>query len=234
MSEPSTTTHAVFKVLDTETTGLERDGFEPEVISYAVVEYLASRNPRSAASYQNLLCDHFIMPRGPCQPQAAGINGYTLDGWLAKGAVSFTVGHAQELYSHFDGGAIVIGSNPDFDKRRLAFECHRLGMREPSWSHRTVNTASIAALLYVDGQIGGTGLQSVTQHYGITHDAHDALGDCLAVIDVFERFYLELIQKPRVYREALQRIAHDEHFESERLELDSCVQSAVAALEFGL
>jgi DNA polymerase III epsilon subunit-like protein len=100
-------------------------------------------------------------------------------------------------------GHYICGSNPDFDKRMITAECFRTGYEAPRWNHRGVNTSTLGFPLYLIGETEQTGLEHLAKYFGIKHEAHTALGDCMAAIGVWEAFFDMYIYRPKMMREAL-------------------------------
>ena len=162
---------------DVETTGLDADS---EIIEYAAVGW-------SPNGSDELLCESRVLPTRQVPELVAKINGYDPMAWRESGARAFDSDHLRELYIALDG-ALVCGSNPGFDKARVTYECSRLGLRVPKWSHRECNLSSMAFPLYCTGKISSTGLDSLANYFGASSAGarHTALGDCKIAISVFE------------------------------------------------
>lgn len=189
----------ILKFCDTETTGLERDDFEPEVIAFACVDWDDGKVTIDAERY--------YMPRRHPDAEVCRINGFSTLAWQARGATDFDATDAEGVASLLKGAQIV-GSNPDFDKRRLAFECRRAGQPTPAWHHRSCNLSSYGFIMKAAGVLEGTGLSDLVKHFGITSEGrHDALGDCLLGIKIFEAFIDAFVMRPKVQRQALEAIA---------------------------
>lgn len=202
--QTATSLPLVLHFVDTETTGLESDTFEPEVLSYAIVRWTDGKI--------ETLCHRFLTPVIAPTADVCEFNGYSLERWTELNAGTrppvFSFAHAGELQEYLGNRAVIVGSNPDFDKRRLQYECRQLNLATPTWHHRSINLSSFAGLLRAAGLIAGTGLSDATAHFGLdTTGRHTALGDCMIGIQVFERFISEFVLKPKAWRDALEEIA---------------------------
>jgi DNA polymerase III epsilon subunit-like protein len=189
---------------DTETTGLDPVEQGAEIVELAVATWDSERDGLVTEVYHK----GFLAVRG-CPPEAAKINGYNEAEWLAAGAKHFTAADAAELCKLFEG-ALIGGSNPDFDKRMIQAECHRAGKLKPRWSHRSLNTASLGFPLWVLGEVESAGLVPLAAYFGIEHDAHTAMGDVRASIAVWEAFIEMYWYRPKRMREALEFMAEND------------------------
>jgi DNA polymerase-3 subunit epsilon len=190
----------IIHFIDTETTGLD------PVLGAEIVELAIARWEDGAV--EELLHRPF-MPSNGCPEEAAKVNGYNEAEWLEAGAKEFGIADAKEIAALVKG-AYIGGSNPDFDKRMIEGSCHRVGQPKPEWSHRSLNTASLAWPLWATGQVKRTGLVELAQFFGIEHEAHTAMGDVRASIEVWESLFDLFIHRPKVMRDALIEIANDE------------------------
>jgi DNA polymerase-3 subunit epsilon len=191
---------------DTETTGLIDKNPDAEVTEIAIALW------EDGAVKE--LYDRPFLPKHGCPEEVARINGYSEQLWKEAGAKPFSNEDASELQALLMG-VYLAGSNPDFDKRMIAAECQRVGRQAPAWSHRSLNTASLAWPLWALGEVESTGLVSLTKHFGIEHQAHSAMGDVRAAIKVWEALFDLFVHRPKVYREALLAIAGDEKTDPE-------------------
>lgn len=186
--------------LDTETTGLDAD-------RCAIVQYaLAVWNDGDVTA----TASRFVMPwvGAELQPRALQVNGYHPETWAAVGATPFGADDIRTMHD-FLGGAVVGGSNVNFDKGFVAAACKRFGGQPPRWNHRNADTGSMAFPLHASGIVESTGLGALTKHYGIDYDGdaqHDAARDVAATIAVFEALCADLLFKPARWREALEEI----------------------------
>ncbi len=185
---------------DTETTGLIDKNPEAEIIELAVALW------EDGAVTE--LYEKPFLPKHGCSEEAAKVNGYNAELWLQAGAKHFTNEDASDLQALLHG-VYLAGSNPDFDKRMIAAECQRVGRQAPAWSHRSLNTASLAWPLWATGAVNDTGLVTLAKHFGIEHQAHSAMGDVKASIKAWESLFDLFIYKPKVMRDALLEIAND-------------------------
>lgn len=186
--------------VDTETTGLIDEEPEAEITELAVVKW-------NDGDSVVLLHERIRPKRGMPENNAKFNKSYTpeaykgLDVWDLN-ASQYTV----ELLK----GALICGSNPDFDKRMIAAECYRTGAGKPQWHHRGVNTCTLGMLLWCMGETEGSGLAHLTKHFGIEHAEHTAMGDCMAAIGVWEAFFDRFIFHPRLMKEALEYISNSQ------------------------
>lgn len=184
--------------IDTETTNLPEKGV-CEIVEYCLAEWQDGEIKR--------LDSKLVMPKVDPSPEVCAINGFERQLWAAHGALSFSVDDVDLINSYLPFGSIVGGSNPRFDKDRIAEEFKRLGKPTPKWSHRTIDTGALGSLLWLTGAVESTGLVALAKHFGVEHAAHTAEGDVRATIAVFEKFFDLYVYKPRLMREALQEIA---------------------------
>ena len=161
--------------VDTETTGLDSTA---EVIDIAIVRWCDGDS--------KVLLNEKVKPRNGCSPEAARVNGYSEARW--EGATPWDKECTLAVHELLKG-AYIGGSNPAFDKRMIDLECARTHDSAPRWNHRELNTASLGFLLWVTGEVRGTGLGDLAAYFGVAHDAHTALGDCRAAIAVWEKMF---------------------------------------------
>jgi hypothetical protein len=202
---------------DTETTGLpDKEPFfsspemGPEITEYAVADWNDGDTSNLAHKLIQPRNLHVLPP-----PDAEGIYrtldgfplSYRTDTWKHAKAVPWTRDDTELMRERLTPNYLA-GSNPTFDCDRVWWEMNRLkpGGKKPGWSHRTINTASIGAMLWVQGKVEKTGLVYLAKFFGIEHDAHTSLGDVKAAIAVWEHMYQEFIGRPMRWREALTEI----------------------------
>lgn len=207
----------ILTFLDTETTGLpEKEPFAsnpklgPEITEYAIADW----NDGEVSN----LAHKLIQPRNLHElpePDAEGIYrgvdgfplSYRADVWKHAKAVPWNLDDCTVMRDRLTKNYLA-GSNPEFDKQRIAFEIERFGagVKVPKWSHRVLNTASLGYLLWVQGKVERTGLVYLAKFFGVEHDAHTSLGDVHAAIKVWEHMYEEFIGRPARWKEALAAI----------------------------
>lgn len=201
----------ILTFLDTETTGLpDKEPFlsdptlGPEITEYAIADW-------NDGEVSNVIHE-LVMPRFAPAADAEGIvrtaDGFPMsfryDTWKGKAVHWNDVDNARmraRLAQNF-----LAGSNPEFDKARIAWEMKRSGAKAPAWSHRVLNTASLGYLLWVQGKVEKTGLAYLAKFFGVEHEAHTSLGDVKAAITVWEHLYEEFIGRPKRWKEALAEI----------------------------
>jgi len=187
----------IIHFVDTETTGLLDKYPDSEIIELAIVKWQDGDTETVLHAY--------IQPKKPCPPEAAKINRYTPARWKAEGAETWDIACSKEVSAMLKG-AFMGGSNPAFDQQMLKVECFRTGQPMPDWSHRKLDTSALGYILWVYDLVPRTGLVTLAEYFGIEHDAHTALGDCLASIKVWESFCELFMYRPRMMREALEAI----------------------------
>jgi len=201
---------------DTETTGLpDKEPFlsspelGPEITEYAIADW---EDGEVTAVVHKL-----IMPKNSdgftvdAEGTARTLDGFPMsfrpDAWQGR-AVHWNKTDDQTMRERLTPNYLA-GSNPTFDCDRVWWEMKRggAGGKKPGWSHRVINTASIGALLWIQGKVEKTGLGYLAKFFGVDHDAHTSLGDVRAAITVWERMHDEFVYKPKRWAEALAEIA---------------------------
>jgi DNA polymerase III epsilon subunit-like protein len=175
--------------LDVETTGLADRGRGGglDIGDHQIIQYAACMlAPDFAAELPCAVITGWVMPTRECDPGAAKVNGFDRALWAARNAVPYGADDAAALAGMLDD-AIVLSSNPEFDRAFVAGEAARLGLAPPRWSHRSIDVASLAAPLLLRGALEKTGLEYVAATLGITYRAHDAVEDACAAIKAFVR-----------------------------------------------
>jgi DNA polymerase-3 subunit epsilon len=125
-----------------------------------------------------------VFPRKPVDPEAAAINGYSVEKWAsvavpAKEALIkvLTLGKDTMLACH----------NTPFDKSFLEAALAEHQMRWPG-SYHSLDTVSLAMPLLRAGLVQNVKLTTLTAYFKIEHaDAHSALSDARACREVFLR-----------------------------------------------
>lgn len=203
---------ATLTVLDTETTGLpdkapwiEHPEMGPEIVEYALATWC-----------DGLVSDvecHRVKPRNlHLLPAPEGDTYHTADGFPLrynaaewKGAVPWNLDDCHRMRRRLDG-QIILGSNPGFDKDRVAWEHQRFQVERPKWFYSHADTGSMAIWLRLQGLIENCKLTTLSSYFGVEHDAHTALGDVLATIAVFEKLFDLNVYHPNLWRDALAEI----------------------------
>jgi DNA polymerase-3 subunit epsilon len=209
--------------LDTETTGLDPQAHELVEIA------IATWNDGEVVE----LLERPYLPRNGCSAEVAALNGYDEELWRSAGAEHFEIKHAKEIAALVEG-ALLGGSNPDFDKRMIKAACHRTGQPEPKWSHRSLNTCSLAWPLWAMGQVESASLGALTGFFGIEHAAHSAMGDVKAAIKVWEALFDLYIHKPKAMQEALHEIAEQATGDGDQALAVFAGEAALAGVPWGV
>lgn len=125
-----------------------------------------------------------VFPRRPVDPEAAAINGYSVEKWASvaippKDALIkvLTMGRDTMLACH----------NTPFDKSFLEAALAEHQMRWPG-SYHSLDTVSLAMPLLRAGLLPNVKLVTLTAYFNIPHeDAHSALADARACREVYLR-----------------------------------------------
>jgi DNA polymerase III epsilon subunit-like protein len=190
----------VLHFVDTETSGLEPLA-GCEVLEYAVVRWCDGETETLVHTY--------VEPKHYVPAKVAKINGYAPELWRKHKATHWALSDGEVLAKLLDG-AMIAGSNPDFDKRMIAAEMNRMGQAAPKWSHRSLNTASLGMPLHMLGAVESCGLDALGKYFGLETQEHTALADCYRAIAVWEGLFDLYIHQPKVMRDGLIEIANDE------------------------
>lgn len=175
MSGPS----PVIAFVDTETTGL--DPSKEEVIDVHVE--LWNMGAREVVYSKR------FFPCGPCDPDAARINGYTPVRWSELGAVGpLLASDAQEIGVALAKGDLLGGAATSFDRDMLQGAFRRVRVPWPKVSHRLVDVQSLAAPFLIAGKIQSVSLAALAYYFlGVGSVPHTAAGDIDLTIRVFEK-----------------------------------------------
>lgn len=168
-------------ILDTETTGVER---EDRIVSVGIIEIIDRR--RSAR--QN---EWFCNPGRPCTPGAFGVHGLTDDFLRRQPTFAKQAAEIEE----FIGDAQIIAHNAPFDRRFInkEFEILRRWPSSINWREieyppeRWLDSLWVARRKY-KGQ--PCGLDALCDRFGIDRTGrrfHGALKDCHLLAQVWER-----------------------------------------------
>lgn len=183
---------------DTESSGLIDKNPEAEVIEYAGAIWEDGEVTGRIHAY--------VVPQLPVHPKAAEVNGYTEELWRKRGACIWNLNNSRELGAWFEG-AMIGGSNPDFDKKLIVRESKRAGVKVPAWHYKHLDLGSFGLLLQLEGEIENARLETLAAYFGIPHEAHTAMGDVEAAIKVWEACHDHFMFRPRIARQALINIA---------------------------
>ncbi len=176
--------------LDTETTGLlQHPG--AELIEYAFAVWEDGKVIRGIDSQR-------VLPSNGCTAEAAKINGYTQEAWLAEGAQLFGQADVDNICSYLTDGCLIAGSNPEFDREFYI-------------------ALSISGLMTV-------GQDYLAHYFGITNPGeHTAAGDVETSIKVWEALHDHFMCRPRKMQSALKAIA--ENYQEDPELVKFCLQS---------
>lgn len=174
--------------VDTETTGLIDKNPDAEITEIACVTW-------QDGNIETLLHER-VKPKKPFDLAEVQKYNKSYDPALWADAEGWDVHSSKHVAGLFEG-VLFAGSNPEFDKRMIEVECFRTGQPRPGWHHRMMNTCALGMPLWIMGETNGSGLGHLTEYFGIKHEAHTALGDCLAAIKVWEAFFDIYIYRPR-------------------------------------
>jgi DNA polymerase III epsilon subunit-like protein len=185
------TQKTVLYFVDCETTGLIDKMPEAEITEIAIVSWCDGET--------TVDLHEKVKPKNT-KPDARFNKSYDEKAWRTADVWDAA---ASEAVAGILKGHYICGSNPDFDKRMITAECHRVGAKPPDWHHRGINTSTLGFPLYIAGEVEQTGLEHLARYFGIEHAAHTALGDCMAAIKVWEAFWDMYMYRPKMMREAL-------------------------------
>jgi DNA polymerase III epsilon subunit-like protein len=189
----------VLTFLDVETTGLIDIFPTAEITEIAIVSW--QDGATEVVLHERVKPKHGM----PAEPRPFN-KSYDEELWKTAEVWDADV---SEIVSGLVNGQYLCGSNPEFDKRMITAECFRAGAKQPRWHHRGINTSTLGFPLYLLGEVEQTGLEHLAKYFGIKHEAHTALGDCMAAIGVWEAFFDMYVYRPREMKKALESIMHE-------------------------
>lgn len=207
---PETTSPGVPAIFafDTETSGLEpSDG--AEILSYAYI--VLTDDLIELARGQR-----FFLPKGPVHPRAAAVNGYTREGWLAKGALPPEVlsQHIIADIARASQGKRLrpLGHSVAFDVKFFRASVVG-GERTLGLDYHTLDTMVGAQMVdHALRRSGSYRLVDLCARYGVTlTKAHDSLGDVEATVALY-RELVKLIRSDREVPDAAPRMAKNGGF----------------------
>lgn len=217
-----------FTVADTETTGLCGDPpnvdealkLDRQIIEYAFVVW---EEGHILKRFQRK-----VMPTGDALADAEecarkGWNHFSHRDWLNPVgnreyglAKPWAKSDCENVFDFLDGETMA-GSNPDFDLVMFKAEFVRMGLSgafPQLVTHRKLDVGKLAWPLWSVKLVEKTGLEPLTKFLGIEHKAHTAMGDCEAVVTVFEELCDQYIHVPRRLRDlvlaACEGLDHDD------------------------
>lgn len=188
-----------FFAYDTETTGLDPTE-DAQIISLA---YMALDTKLDCVAKGQW----FVLPTVPVDPAAARVNGYTPELWGERGAITQDA-FADELAAVWKSldlrRALSLGQNVGFDYDFL----RALGKTRPAFakamqdalSYHKVDTISLGVSIDHAHEIDGAfyKLGELAARWGVRlENAHDALADLEATVEVYRKFHELLKQAPR-------------------------------------
>ena len=155
-------------IIDTETTGLSG---QDQIIEVAVIDTLGERQIHS-----------LVLPQQPISSGAYRIHGLTTQFLASEGAPAWSQIHA-DLVAVLQSAPLILGWNVRFDQRMFLQTARRHRKRVPLALRKDWHDLIPA---YRKARPGGRHrLEDAVRREGVrAHDAHRALGDCYAVLDV--------------------------------------------------
>jgi len=184
----------IITVLDTETTGLDRD--KHEIIEIALISYLYDRdgNRYVMRKYeQKIKPEHIEL----ANPRALEINGYTPDAWVDARPAAEVLAEVKVIVEDSD---ILLGQNLIFDLRFVNEMCQRLDMTAPKFP-AYVDTKEIADRLVKANWLERSGMDYLVEHYGVQVEgrAHTALVDCERTMIIWDKLLEEVGEDYSLY-----------------------------------
>jgi DNA polymerase III epsilon subunit-like protein len=173
--------------VDLETSGTNHRFHE--ILEIAAIRF----NPDTWAERSRFVAK--VRPTMPVDPEAAAVNGYTLEGW--KDAISLDEG-LRGLFPIVDG-ARWVGSKPSFDYEFVETNARACGREMPALAtHRLVDVSAMAEPLIVAGAIKGGGMARLCEFFDIRMQLHRAENDALATMQVYRsllRLFLPALRR---------------------------------------
>lgn len=173
-------TESFLAFLDTETTGLEPGWDEVIEIATILTDMELNEIDRFHAKTKFMK---------PITAEAAKVNGFDAEVWKRE-AVSFSTWQAwigaKVPYGHV---AIPVGHNVGFDREMIDLRYYKAHGKFCPLSYHKIDTVALAMAMRVAGLLGdvpNVKLTTVTTALGIKHEAHRAMGDCLAAMEIFK------------------------------------------------
>lgn len=132
---------------------------------------------------QNILGEYCtkVFPKKPVDPGAAAVNGYTREKWASE-AVDLDVAMIKMLGLARD--AVFVSHNVPFD---WSFFQAAMDARKQRWNgdYHKIDTVALATPLLKAGKIVNLKLVTLTEYFGLEHEAHRAMGDARACQQVY-------------------------------------------------
>lgn len=174
-------------VADHETTGLDPSRHESIELFAQIWDAGSGRVPAE----QDGTFHRLWLPQGECDPGAAKVNGYTREGWIARGAQPMTAADLIAYDSWIAKWAPESfgGCATHFDVRFTDAMFRRVRVTPANFvTHRQDDIQSLARPLMIAGLMGKPSLNEICKFLGVVNSApHTAPGDVAATIDCFER-----------------------------------------------
>lgn len=176
---------AGFLVLDFETTGLQAERHEPcQVAALLLDEALGELD-----AFESLM-----RPLRPelADPEALAVQGRTLAQLADAPNPAEVFAELARFAARSEAAPIFAGHNSEFDLRFLEEAERRFGVRVARREGKPFDTCLLARLhLQAEGHVADAKLETVAAHYGVSFQAHDAMGDVRATAEVMRRFAAE-------------------------------------------
>lgn len=130
-----------------------------------------------------------VKPKGPVDPKAAIVNGYTPEKW--KDAIALD--HGLKLLFPLIENARWAGSNPSFDRQFVQQGCKKTNLEFPRLSSfRMIDTNAMIEPWIFHGIIPNAGLDELIKLFGLPpRGEHSAISDALLVLEVYRRIVAE-------------------------------------------
>lgn len=158
-----------YTVIDLETTGL--DPYKDEIIEMAAVKVRSGQVVNT--------CSYLVKPSRPISRKIESITGITNNNLRRSPNIRMVF----QKYLDFIGNDIVVGHNVvAFDREFIQKACYCLRCRP--FTNDALDTLIYARRYRLD--VFDYRLATLSEHFNIKHNAHRALGDCLATHGCYE------------------------------------------------
>jgi DNA polymerase III epsilon subunit-like protein len=168
-----------FLVVDTETSGT--DILRHEILEIAAVRFAPDLTTEKAILHRKCRMMHIEL----ADPEALKINRYSPEAW----AKAFPIRVALVDFATVAGGdpAIWVGHNPSFDEAFLKVAFAREQLAFPRFRYLW-DTLSMAAPLYLRGDLDKMGLDHLCSKYGISNEGkHTAMADVRRTVALLKK-----------------------------------------------
>ena len=122
-----------------------------------------------------------VLPLLPVDPGAARVNGYTREKWATEAINCDT---AMVKFLGLARDTVFVSHNTPFDWSFLQAAMAKRGQRWIGDYHK-IDTVALAMPLLKAGLVANVKLVTLSEHFGIEHAAHTALGDARACRGVY-------------------------------------------------